>query len=250
MPDISAMSDAIVLDWALAVAALLAMLHVAAPQLRGVLRRHTAVVGSLGGGMAVTYVFLHLFPELEIGESIFGRRIHVLVLAGFLVYYGLEHSLGLRESKHGTEVMKRGRFICDLTLAWTYSWLLLYALPDSLKTESLAIIPLLLAVGLHQAHADFELSEAYERGFDSWGRYVLASGPLAGWVTDLFCFKSDPLVSSVCTALLAGSCLYKTFKRQLPESGNARFRWFLAGVVLFILLNLLAGENFFSDRIL
>jgi hypothetical protein len=243
------MSDAIVLDWALAVAALLAALHLAAPQFRGVLRRHTAVVGSLGGGMAVTYVFLHLFPELEIGESIFGRRIHVLVLAGFLLYYGLEHSLARRESKYGTEVIKRSRFIHDVTLTWIYNWLLLYALPESLKAEGLAIIPLLLAVSLHLAHADFELSEAYEHEFDSWGRYVLASGPLAGWVTDLFFSKNDPLVTSVCTAILAGSCLYKTFKHQLPESGNARFRWFLAGVVLFILLNFLAGENFFSDRI-
>ena len=250
MPDSPELSDAIVLDWALAVAALLAILHVAAPRFRDILRRHTAVVGSLGGGMAVTYVFLHLFPELEIGESIFGRRIHVLVLAGFLLYYGLEHSLGLRESKHRAEVMKRGRFILDLTLAWVYSWLLLYALPDSLKTEGFAMIPLLLAVGLHQAHHDFELSEAYEQDFDAWGRYVLASGPLVGWLTDLFYFKDNPLVSSVCTAVLAGSCLYKTFKHQLPESGNARFLWFLAGVVLFILLNFLAGENFFSDRIL
>lgn len=250
MPDTSVTSDAILLDWALAVAAVLAALHVAAPQFREVLRRHTGAVGSLGGGMAVTYVFLHLFPELEVGASLFGKRIHVLVLLGFLLYYGAEHSLGLREPKLGAEVSKRSRFILDLALQWVYSWLLLYSLPDSLKAESFAIIPLLMAVGLHQAHGDFEMSEAYQADFDAWGRYVAASGPLIGWVTDLFVFKDDPLVSSVCTAVLAGSCLYKTFKHELPESGHSRFRWFLTGVVLFILLHFLAGEDFFSDRIL
>lgn len=246
MPHASETSNAVILDWALAVAALLALLHVAAPQFRGVLSRYSGAVGSLGAGMAVTYVFLHLFPELEIGESIFGKRIHLLVLAGFLAYYGAEQSLGRRASPDGAEVKERSRFILDLTLAWIYGWLVLYALPDSLKAEGFAIIPLLLAVGLHQAHGDFELSEAYERDFDLWGRFVLASGPLAGWVTDLFYFKDDPLVSSTCTAVLAGSCLYKTFKHQLPESGHSQFRWFLAGILLFVTLHFLAGDNFFS----
>lgn len=244
------MSDAIVLDWALAVATVLAALHVAAPQFHGVLRRHTEAVGSLGGGMAVTYVFLHLFPELEVGVSIFGKRIHVLVLLGFLLYYGAEHSLGLRKSQPGAEVGKRSRFILDLALQWIYGWLLLYSLPDSLKAEGFAIIPLLVAVGLHQVHDDFEMCEAYQSDFNAWGRYVAASGPLFGWVTDLFVFKDDPLVSSVCTAVLAGSCLYKTFNHELPESGHSRFRWFLTGVVLFIFLHFLAGEDFFSDQIL
>jgi len=248
MPETSETSNAIILDWALAVAVVLALLHIAAPQLRGVLKRHLAVIGSLGGGMAVTYVFLHLFPELEAGKSIFGERVHVLVLVGFVAYYGVEHSMGLRESKHGAEVMQRSRFILELGLAWIYGWLMLYALPDSLKSEGLTIIPLLLAVGLDQVHDDFELSEAFEKDFDTWGRYVIASGPLLGWVTDVFYFENNPLVSSTCTAVLAGSCLYRTFKDQLSASGKSPFRWFLAGVVLFMLLHFLAGENVFSAR--
>ena len=42
----------------------------------------------------------------------------------------------------------------------------------------------------------------------------------------------------------------QTFKQELPQSEHSRFRWFLTGVVLFILLHFLAGEDFFSDRIL
>lgn len=239
-------STAFILDWALAVAVLLTLLHVAAPRFRDVLSRHSAVVGSLGGGMAVTYVFLHLFPELEVGESIYGKRVHVLVLAGFLAYYGVENSLGLHESKLGTDLTQRSRFVVDLSLEWIYGWLLLYALPKSLKVDGLTILPLLLAMGLHQVDHDFELNEAYEKDFETWGRYVLATGPLVGWGTDLLDFADDPLVTSTCTALLAGSCLYRTFKDELPQSGQSRFLWFLAGVVAFMLLYCLAGATFFS----
>jgi hypothetical protein len=97
MPDATASSDWLILDWALVVAALLALVHLAAPLYRERLRKHSKAVGSLGGGMAVTYVFLQLFPELRGDETILGRRIHLIVLLGFLAYYGIEHSFGLRE---------------------------------------------------------------------------------------------------------------------------------------------------------
>ena len=246
MLGISETGDAIILDWALAVAAMLALLHIAAPHFRGHLKRHSVTVGSLGAGMAVTYVFLHLFPELEVGESVFGKRVHLLVLVGFLVYYGMENSLAARETRFGTEATRRSRFKLELCLGWVYGWLLLYALPDSLKADGLGIVPLLLAMGLHQAHIDFELCEAFEKDFETWGRFALATGPLIGWITDVLYFADDPRVSATCTALLAGSCLYKTFRHQLPESGRSQFGWFLAGVITSAALNFLAGENLFS----
>jgi hypothetical protein len=143
--------------------------------------------------------------------------------------------------------LKRSRFLLDLTLSFVYGWLLLFALPDSLKAEGLTIIPLLAAVTLHQAHNDFSLSEEYAGDFDRWGRYVLAAAPLTGWVADLWWFQDNVLMSAVCTAVLAGSCLYKTFKEELPQTGHTRFRWFLAGLLLFVLLHALAGEDFLAD---
>lgn len=46
---------------------------------------------SFGGGMAITYVFLHLLPELDQGATFVGRfPIYIVALFGFLLFYGVQ----------------------------------------------------------------------------------------------------------------------------------------------------------------
>ncbi|MFT5322436.1 MAG: hypothetical protein ACI8P0_000271 [Planctomycetaceae bacterium] len=77
------------LDWALPVALFLAATHFAAPALRRFIEANEAKVSSIGGGMAASYVFIHLMGELDEGLELVGDRIHLFVLFGFISYYGV-----------------------------------------------------------------------------------------------------------------------------------------------------------------
>lgn len=89
---------------ALAIALLLAALHLAAPRIRKLPFIPERATGSFGGGLAVAYVFLHLLPEIAEGNDAIGKAltdavrptplldlgIFLVALTGFTAFYGLE----------------------------------------------------------------------------------------------------------------------------------------------------------------
>ena len=89
---------------ALAIALLLAVLHLAAPRIRKLPFIPERATGSFAGGLAVAYVFLHLLPEIAEGNDAIGEAlaktvrptplldlgIFLVALAGFTAFYGLE----------------------------------------------------------------------------------------------------------------------------------------------------------------
>jgi hypothetical protein len=89
---------------ALLITLLLAALHVAAPRVRALPGVPEAAMGSFAGGLAVTYVFLHLLPELAEGNEAIGEAlsdvlrptplldlgVFLVALVGFTAFYGLE----------------------------------------------------------------------------------------------------------------------------------------------------------------
>ena len=63
---------------------------------------------------------------------------------------------------------------------------------------------------------------------------MLALAPIAGWATAVVTTKNDAAINGVFVALLTGTLLYNIFKEELPDQGQSRFWWFIAGVVIFV----------------
>ena len=236
------MGQASALNWTLALACVLAATHLFSSVLWNFVETHEDKVGSFGGGLAAGYVFLHLFAELDKGHELVGDRIHLFVLAGFLVYYGIEFYTKQHRAKSQSPRAEFNRCLIEVGLGWVYSWLIIYAMPEALSQNGISLAPVALALVLHLFYADFHLGKQYPEHFHRWGRYVLASAPLVGWLVDLFSFADDPLVSDLLTALLAGSVIYKLFKHELPEDRRSDFAWFLIGTMCFLGLGMLAGH--------
>lgn len=226
------------LVWTLALSLILGAVHVGSPFIRRLIQSRERSVGSFGGGMAAGYVFIHLLAELDKGHALFGERIHVCVLIGFLAYYGGEYYVATHQKQTNEETP--GRFRVEILLAWLYSWLLVYTLPDLFAENGLAILPVVAAVILHVCFVDSHLGHANQVRFDKWGRFVLATAPLVGWITDLFYFDDDPAVSDILTALMAGSVIYKLFRHELPHDRESSFGWFVSGATVFLVLDLIA----------
>jgi hypothetical protein len=228
------------LDWALPVALCLAATHFSAPILRRFIEPREAIISSIGGGMAASYVFIHLMTELDEGGELVGSKIHHFVLFGFIIYYGIE--CYLKNSKRGMHAAEPGRldFAIQIGIGWVYTWLIMYSMPESIQNAGFKIVPALVALVLHLIYSDFHLGKEFPRQYDHWGRFILASAPIIGWAGDVFFFHDNPAVSDLLLALLAGAVIYKLCKYELPDHKKSSFVWFLVGVLVFVGLDIAA----------
>lgn len=228
-------SESAKLDWTLAVAITLATVHLLGSPLRRLVRKREAIVCSFGGGMAVAYVFLQLLPELDKGHHLVGNAIYFVVLVGFILFYTLEYHLPLRGSKETSEHSPRSALYMHITISWIYNWLIIYTIPEQLEASIPHAAIGIIAIGLHLSYNDHVLGLHYAREFDSWGRYVLATAPLIGWVTGIL-KPGSAVVSDLLIASLAGAIIHNVFKDELPDNQRTSFRWFITGVLVYAIL--------------
>ena len=222
-------------------ATILALCHVFAPQIRRVLEKKEEFVGSFGGGMAIGYVFVHLLPELEAGHPFLGKAIFLMALAGFVIFYGVHELSYVRSGGESQRVAPLSGFYLKLIPLWVFNWLIVYALPVHYLQSGVRVVPIGLALLLHLIHKDYLLVREYPRPFGTWGRFVLALAPLAGWVTALVARSNQEAINDILVALLAGTVLYSVFREELPEHVSSRFPSFIAGVIVFLIVVLIAG---------
>lgn len=217
--------------WVTLITALLIAVHLLSASIGRRLDTTGFSVRSLGGGMAVAYVFLHLLPELEKGHQVLGHAVHVVALAGFVGFSAAEHWTYRME---GTS----GRFKLHIFLQCVYNWLLIYMLPEAVEAGPGAASLMAVTLSLHLFATDYALRTEFPQEFQSWGRWALAAALLGGLITDIFYEPVDPYVADTCTALLAGFLLCNVFRDEAPEPSSSHLGWFIAGVVIYTILSL------------
>ncbi len=206
-------------DYAHVMAVFLAVVHLAAPFFKARFEKNERALTGFGAGMAISYVFLQLLPELGNGEHELGRFLYLLVLIGFLAYLGLHRRSGFR--------------IQSLPGFWLYSWLLVYSMPLVEGGGVLHAVLVAMALMLHLAHSDFELARK-DPNFNRRTRYILASAPLVGALCRHLFMDQHPGLLLI--ALTAGALMYSTFEELLTKLDRLETKSFLLGVVLYSLL--------------
>lgn len=217
----------------------MAVVHVAAPRIRRALQGRESIVASLGGGMAAAYVFVHLLPELDQGNALLGRMIFVLSLVSFVIYYGMSTYMQSRSElqpagSQASSSAAHSFFPFKLAQLWIYNWLIIYGTPADVAESGWHGIGLIVAMALHLMHSDYELGTQYPQPFDARGRLVLATAPLAGWISVVLDQKTNQTVNDILVALLAGIMLYSVFREQIPDHRESRFWWFFLGAAGFV----------------
>ena len=225
-------------------AVLLVALHLAAPHLRRLPLVPEHVMASVAGGVAVSYVFLHLLPELAEGNErlrevlgeeherslLLGLEIFLVALLGFVVFYGLERLARQRGSD-------RGVFRVHLSSFLVYNGIIGYTLPLTWRTGAAFAALFTVAMGLHFVLTDRGLEEHYGERFDRWPpRLLLAGALLVGWALAAVLAPTSGVVVSVLTAFLAGGILLNVFSSELPDSRRSHFGWFAGALSAYALL--------------
>ncbi len=221
------------MTWVFLITALLVAIHLFGTAIDRRLDKAKPAAHSFGGGMAVAYVFLHLLPELEKGHKVFGHSVHIIALAGFVAFAAAEFWI----QRHDRDVTT-GKLKLRIGLFFVYNWLIIYMLPEAVETSLGYTLLLAATLGLHLLSTDCSLRSELAQEFATWGRWVLAAGLVAGWVTDIFYEPVNPYVADSMTALLAGFIFSQVFRDEAPDPSHARFGWFVAGVILYAGLSL------------
>jgi len=234
-----------------AVALVFALVHVLGPAMRFLQVTPRSVWLSLAGGVSLSYVFVHLLPELAEhqerslraldveGGSLARSHVYVVALCGLVLFYGLER-LVRRAKRPGRGSVPSGLFWINLGSYATYSALVGYLLVHREDPSPVGLAIYAVALGLHFIVNDQGLRHDHGRQYDRVGRWILAAAPLVGWAAGRSTELSATAVASL-FAFLAGGIVLNVLKEELPEDRESKF-WALAtGAVVFTALLLLGG---------
>ncbi|MEX0761184.1 MAG: hypothetical protein WD208_06585 [Dehalococcoidia bacterium] len=237
--------------WASAIAALgLALVHVLAGNLQSLQAVPRSQWLSAAGGVSVTYVFVHILPELgerqthleESGQLGFlsgfaASHIYIVALAGLAVFYGLEHMArssrrNRRQGGPGEGSPPAAAFWIHIGSFGMYNALIGYLLVHREQPGIESFIFFAVAMGLHFMVNDFGLRDHFQSLYHDWGRWALAAGALAGFIVGTFTQVNDVVVA-VLFGFLAGGIIVNVLKEELPDERRSRYRAFIAGAGVY-----------------
>lgn len=215
---------------------------------------------SFGGGIAVTYVFLHIFPEIkEAQETISeeqpielfaGRHAYFVALVGLILFYGLERVVKSTQKSRGHDQPRQsdsveGETTTGMGVFWLhiasfalYNALIGYLLVHREDQEVKGLLSFFVAIALHFLVNDYGLRQDHKDSYHKLGRWVLSGAILAGWLIGLVTEVGEIAVDLL-FSLLAGAIILNVLKEELPEERQSRFLPFISGVTFYAILLLL-----------
>jgi hypothetical protein len=215
-------------------AVILASLFIFTRALRARLVKSDRAADSLFAGMASAYVFLVLMPELDKLQVNLGGRTYILVLASFVFIYGVEHAAHVVPQLRGDKGEEVVLLWMRGAMLWGYGFLFLLTVPDLVEAD-LALYFSTLAVGaLAIAFKSYEVSEHYPRGYQRYGRWAVATGPIIGATVDLFTIDPSGLFVDLLTAYVAGFIMLLAFTGALLDHNRTRYTSFILGAGIYV----------------
>lgn len=209
---------------------------------------------SAAGGISVSYVFVHLLPDLAeeqetireaAGESFDFLEYHVYLvsLVGLATFYGLERaakvSRGRKRAAGREDSTEAGVFWLHVASFTLYNALIGYLILHREEPGLQSLLLFTFAMGVHFVVNDFGLRRDHRRAYDRTGRWVLVSGIFVGWFVGLFYELSEAAIA-VLFAFLAGGVIMNVLKEELPEQRESRFWAFALGAAAYAAILLVA----------
>jgi len=211
-------------------------------------RTHKRRALSAAGGAAVAYVFIHLLPELERAGQTFVKitadrslpfpefRVYLAALAGFVLFYGLEHMVRWSRLSGRREQAGYGVsdpiFILHIGGFALYAGLISYLMVRGIDEKSVPIIIYGIAMGLHFFSAGHSLHHEHGSMYDKFGKWILAGAALAGWACGALTELPKPVVITL-LGLVSGGVVMNSMIVELPGEKDGRFLPFCAGAAAY-----------------
>lgn len=200
---------------------------------------------SLGAGVSIAYVFVHMMPEIAGAREAYaqstrfpvlfrGMLIYFIAMIGFMVYYGLEN-LRRRVRRRINTRFTRVDYAIHISGFAVYVWMISYLLVNRIEKTPIAITLYTIAMVAHFLTIDRSLREEHGAVYERGGRGVLAAMSALGWGMGLL--MPLPLyLLAVMLAFVSGAIIMNSAIMELPNRKDERFLGFLTGGILYGML--------------
>ena len=196
---------------------------------------------SVVSGIVIAFVFLELLPGIvelaeiaaESGEGIgsaLGEQIYVIVLGGFLAYYGIETLVdGRKRNQQSTEPLL---FWTHIGMFAVYNFIVGYKLAHHhVFIEAAHVGLFFLALGVHFLLTDLGLLEHHGDRYLSVGRWVVVAGIAVGAVAGVIIQINADI--ALLAALLAGGILFNTLNHEIESPSQTNYLLLVASATVF-----------------
>ena len=191
---------------------------------------------SFGAGIAITYLFLQLFPELYDGVRVINKVMYVYVLLGFTAFHILEKHIYQhldRERLH--RELKEAHSLALFIYHFVLGIIVVRLFADHFLEGLLFILPLTfhtIVSGISMEDIHYGIKEKKIL------RILLSSAPLAGVLFALLLHVSA-IIFYMLLGFVVGAMLYVTIRDILPKERKGHVEYFLSGSFLYALLIIL-----------
>ncbi|GGB62880.1 hypothetical protein [Fictibacillus barbaricus] len=209
---------------------------------------------SFAGGVAVSYVFLHLLPELDHYQESVGHtlnngagkylenHIYAVAMLGLALFYGLERLVKNSKKKQSGNSEEAaasiGVFWIHITSFFFYNSVIGYLLIRDEYETHWGMFFFFTALSIHFIANDRGLRKDHKHIYDKYGRVLLAVAPVLGWGIGVIT-EVHELIISVLVALLVGAITFNVLKEELPEERESSFTAFISGLAVYSVLMML-----------
>ncbi len=210
---------------------------------------------SAAGGISVSYIFIHLLPELEDWQlkfeeknenlSFISHHLYLVALSGLTAFYGLERAAKLSSDSHrepaSDQVHTNAKtFWLHIGSFSLYNAIIGHLLTESDTKSTQELIWFIIAMAFHFIGNDYSLLDHYRHKYLREGRWVMAASVIGGWAMGTFIHLSETVIA-VLFAFVAGSVILNVLKEEIPEERKSNFWAFLSGIILYSSILLLTG---------
>ena len=223
----------------------LALVHLFAGRLRFMRSTPRHYWLSIGSGVSVAYVFVHILPDLSKAQmtiqdhlnaeiSFLEHHVYLIALLGLAVFYGLERAAKVSRQRNQNsgngDVTSSDVFWLHIASFGAYNVLIGYLLLHREVPGFVNLLFFAIAMALHFVVNDYGLREHHKKRYDHSGRWILAAAVIAGWAISAGTELSQAAIA-VLFAFLAGGIVLNVLKEELPDDRESDFWAFAAGVV-------------------
>ncbi len=225
-------------------ALLLAIVHISASRFKFLKRLPRNRWLSMGSGISVAYVFVHILPDLSAAQTEFREssamllavehHVYIVALLGMMAFYGLERAAKVSRQQSIEEgegdATQIGVFWLHMVSFALYNALIGYLLTHREDPGMLNLITYMVAMAVHFVVNDYSLWEDHKSSYEHIGRWILSGAVICGWVIGAQSQISQAF-TAVLFAFLAGGIVLNVLKEELPKERDSRFWTFALGAI-------------------
>jgi zinc transporter ZupT len=208
---------------------------------------------SFSGGISVSYVFIHIFPELSDAQNeiskmdnpivdFFDYHIYLISLFGFILFYGLDSAARISKANNAKQNNKdyaeKNVFLVHIVSFAIYNFQIGYFLLHRETPGLESLLFFFAAMATHIMVNDYSLRNHFKHYYMNSGRWILSAAVLLGWLCGVF-FDVSHLVLDIMFAFIAGGMILNIIKEELPDERQSKFFGFASGCIVYSALLLI-----------